>query len=257
MRPPRWLAALLLLLTAIAAGPARAAKRPISDARREKIAIAAVERKLQPWVRPADDLRVRGSLVAFGGDIRNPITGPGPIEVYAHQYSKDKPTRWGRIRRAFDPYHRRVFVVDVDRNGVATVLEQRSLALQHRLGRALTLGLPLAEIGHDLVHSREVHDGVFIGGIGAAAAPASKSVAIVALVRAGQLVVTGFAKRREAREQALQQTIAWARHAGEGGSYPTLMTAYRHYQRALDQRSQGTRPVGLKQFADLLAANDL
>ena len=78
-------------------------------------------------------------------------------------------------------------------------------------------------------------------------------------VMAVQMVNAGTGRRRQARKEAMADTVTWLRTSGASKKgFPTLPEAYRYYEARLGQgSSKGTLPVTMRQFTKDLSLHDL
>lgn len=246
---------------------------PTSAARREGIAMRAVSGELRRRLGGKWDVTMPFSQ--FVGDTSNPITGSGPLEVYATQNAKPRGA-WASIRRMLSPNAERRFIVMVDAQGQTTILSSRPHSLPYRAARAVIDLLPLAG---DVFKSRGVRVGSLLSGGGLVAVTAIGGP--VGLVIAGVLGLSGtnemrdgVERRNEARADALDRTLhgwpgrvsAGSRHRhGRPGLYDllkkkqtvTLTEAHNLYKLNLEDVKSGTTPLDIAEFATVLAANGL
>ena len=236
--------------TAWAEGPAPAPK-VLSQKQREQVAIRAVKQALGAWVPRSDQIRVRSAIVPFNGDERNPITGTGPVEIFVRQDPKEG-TRRGTIGSFFDKYSNRRFFVNVCGDGKACILAQEYDAPFYKLGRAMR---PIRELAGDAFASKEGVGGLIQMGLGAAIHTALGAAGIASGIA---FIANSVKGRRDARKQALVDTVSWARDQGKSETgFPHITTAYRHYTQRLEDIKAGTTPLDLKRFAEQLSAQGL
>jgi hypothetical protein len=229
---------------------------------RESQAIRAVESRLQnrggsPW-------EISTPLVQFAGDRHNPVTGSGPIEVFARQ----KVTRrggWNRLRHALSPSTARRFFVIVDPSGRPTILSSQANSLPYRAARLFNEAIPLRELVADIFRSSGVRKGVRTAGlghgvgIGTAAAVGSVGwvVAGAFLYRAAQQMGEGVARRRIARREAMDATVNEIHKVIRNGGSVSFARAYGIYKLQLETQKPGTRAIDERDFAEQLSFRGL
>jgi hypothetical protein len=249
----------LIVTLAFAAHATEGTARPKRERSREDHAKVEVRKTVRPWMPKGARLQVRTALVGFNGSERNPITGLGPIAVFAKQISKDPPGRLARLNRDIrDRFANRLFIVDVDRNGKAHILEQYSLSTTHRALRLLGSYLPVSEMASYALHSKEAQAGLMslIGAWGVSDTSGLGAGAM--LTTAAKFGIDGFVARKKARADAFDATVKWATEQSQTpAGWPTLVEAYRHYQVTLERTSTGTTCISILEFAKRLAAENL
>lgn len=242
-------------------------------AKRETIAMRAVASEAKRRAGGRWDVTL--PFDQFVGDRTNPITGSGPIVVIASQ--KARSTGFlAKVGRLVNPNAQRRFIVMVDPKGQPTILESKPDGPLYRLGRAALEALPTAS---DVLKSRGVRLGSLLTGGGLVAVTAVGGVTGLIVFGAMGLYGTnemreGVARRTEARNQAMEVTLhGWpgatassnGRRARPGvyqllkrkGSKVTLSEAHNLYKLNLEEIKPGTEPLGIAEFATVLAANGL
>jgi hypothetical protein len=234
----------------------------LSGEERQAIAMHTVKEAIRAWVPAGNRLTMRAAIVPFGGDVHNPITGTGPIDIYVKQ-APPQQGALGRLVGTFRKYSNRKFTVNVDRNGHATILGIDSLAPQYRLASWAATRLPMAQLTSDVLHNDRLQEGLWTTLLGGGMAmalptPISWPVAAAAFYRAGNVITKGIKEQDTARSTAFDKTVKWAAEMGQqAGYYPELAETYRFYRGALADDSPGTRPVSVTAFADRLAISGL
>lgn len=192
------------------------------------------------------------------GDRSNPVTGLGPLTIYADKTRK--PTsKIGRLLHALNPNSKRRMVVLVE-NGQVTFLKDQPDTLPYRLVRNVLEKLPIGEILHDATRSDHVRSGVarillglFAGG--AFAGPVGGTAGVIAMLPSGiKLITEGFERRKVARKQALVETNAAIEVELKAGKAVTLSEAYQTYKAKLDAIKPGTKAATEEDFAQEIAA---
>lgn len=238
----------------------RPALLPLTDVRRQttaptpgeqvKMAVKAVRAALRPWTPRDEKLVVRPGVVPIGGDIHNPITGTGPIEIFAEMQPKTHQSWFQRLRRVFDRNASSKFLVKTDSDGHTTILEQQSRTPFARLYHWINKYVPMRQFASDLFHSKGVRQGLLAGVAGLIAAPVSAPAAAGVLTLAGKLMFDGVARRSAARREALNTAANWANDKHKKtGYYPTLKETYRYFKYTLDTNKAGTQPWSLAKFS--------
>ena len=241
------------------AGTAKAGRRvALTEEKRGQLAVNAVERSLEGWVKPGAKVSIRPAIVPFNGDARNPITGLGPVEVFVTQ---DLAVNKGFFRRMWaklNPNAKQKYLVHVGENGETQILERLSLAPQRRLGRFIAEKMPLASMLVDFTRSSRAAEGLWtlVGATGAA--PLSPALSGALFMRLAQVFHQGITSQKAVRALALDQTVAWASATRKGsGQWPTLMETYRAYQGKVGEQQEGARALELGDFAEALSIRQL
>jgi hypothetical protein len=239
------------------ARPKRArASKQVSAEVRGQLAVAAVQQALSEWVHPDAAVQVRAAIVPFNGDVRNPITGQGPVEVFVTHTPPKLTNPWARVRNYFSPWSKQKYLVYVGRDGTTEIMERLSLAPQYRFARFLRDKIPLHALVADFYRSNRASEGLFtaLGASGALALSPALSGAL--FMRLLQVVHEGIASQSQVRDRALEDTVAWAKRRRRGGA-PTLMEAYRAYVDRIDHIDPGVRPADLSRFTTALSIRQL
>ncbi len=232
-------------------------KGGMKERARARLAVAAVKRSLAGWVKPGTKVSVKPAIVPFNGDVRNPITGLGPVEVYVTQERAERGF-FGRLFARFRPSAKQKYLVHVGDAGETHLLERISLAPQYRLGRFLAMKVPLLSLFKDLYRSDRAGDSAWMA-LGATGSAFVNPVLTGAMImRLGQVVREGIRSQNEFRRLALADTVAWVGASKlELGGWPTLMQTYRSYQAKLSERQEGTRPLAIGEFVHALSMRQL
>jgi hypothetical protein len=219
--------------------------------------LEAVKRSLRGWVQPGTTVSVQPAIVPFNGDVRNPITGLGPVEVYVTQ-KREARGFFGRLFSRFRSSTRQKYLVHVGDAGETHILDRLSLAPQHQLGRFLANKLPLLGLFKDLYRSDRAADSAWTA-VGATGSAFVNPVVTGALLMRLSLVIRdGIRSQHEVRRLALDDTVAWANaRKQEQAAWPTLMETYRAYQAKLSTRQEGTRPLRIGEFVHALSLRQL
>lgn len=236
--------------------PKASATKMLTSEDRADIAMRVVERDLKPWVHHNTNVIVRPAIVPFDGDLRNPITGAGPVQIFVTQKTPAKGLI-GKVRSFFNPFRKQTYLVNVDPQGHAQILDRISLAPQRRFASFFRDKLALGSIASDLFHSGKMSEALFTA-VGASGAAFVNPILSGALwMRVAQVVGQGISSQNKARKTALHETVAWAKTGGKGGDWPTLMESYREYQAHIEASETGAAPVSLSKFAEQLSINRL
>lgn len=227
---------------------------PAQQARARKLALDSVRTALEPWVAKGSELVLRPAIVQFGGDLRNPITGSGPIEIYAEMSLPANASGWARFRHLFDGNAHSKFYVQVDEQGRTQILGRESTTPQARLYQAISRVLPVRELLGDLFHSAGVRQALLAGGASLAAGTISPLLTGGGLAWAAKLAYDGIARRKAARHEALSATLEMvAAERQRGAGYPTLLETYRYYTSTLENAKPGTTPWSIRTFSEKLS----
>jgi hypothetical protein len=241
----------------LAKAPDASEAKPRSLADRQRIAIDTVQNALAPWVPKNQTLKVRASLVPFVGDQKKPITGDGPVEVYANQYLAPEAGPLKRFWHTFNnPYSKRLFTVSVPDDGEASVLSMQSNATKFRFGRFLDRWIPVRNLTRDFLASPKAAEGIATAVATGAIATVSLPIAVGTGVHLVRTISDGLKHERDARTSAMNATATWAK-AESKKAWPSLGDTYRYYKLHLGDKSPGTRPFSLSRFADQLAVRGL
>ena len=241
-----------------ASRPVTLAQARGTSAVRETVAMEAVAERLRgqggaPW-------EVSTALDQFVGDVSNPITGSGPIEIRARQQVTPRGA-WARVRHAFSGNAERRFMVMVDPGGVPTILSSEPNSAPYRALRFLTRNVPIRELVSDTLRSSGVRNGIglSLGGVGIAAVtgPVGWAGAGMLLYRGMQLMGQGVERRQVARRDAVSKTVAQVKRQLRKGETVTFTEAYRTYRVALEKIKPGTTPQDLRSFAAELSVHGL
>jgi hypothetical protein len=231
-----------------------ALQTPAQQARSRKLALDAVRTALEPWVPKGSELVLRPAIVQFGGDLRNPITGSGPIEIHAETTLPANASGWARFKHAFDGNAHSKFYVQVDAEGRTQILGRESTTPQARLYQAISRVIPLRELVGDLFHSAGVRQALLAAGAALAAGSISPLLTGGGLTWAAKLAYDGIARRKAARHEALTSTLEMvAAERQRGAGYPTLLETYRYYTSTLENAKPGTTPWSIRAFSEKLS----
>lgn len=246
---------------AAAASKARAPKRavrPLTDEARGEIAASLVKKSLQEWTKKGTKVSIRPALVPFNGDVRNPITGRGPVEVFVTQTSGPAKGVFGRLTARLNPFAKQKYLVAVDELGRGAILERLSLAPHRRFARYVAEHLPIASFVLDFYKSKRAAEGLWtaVGGAGALAVSPMLSGAL--FTRLAMVAHEGVRSQNELRNKALDETVAWAQQSKkQDGAWPTLMETYRAYKGKVADQQDSARPLALGDFAEALSIRQL
>lgn len=225
---------------------------------RERTAVRAVAKRMRGRLGTA--WAVTTPFTQFVGDVTNPVTGSGPIEVIAKQRRSPRGV-WRRIRHSLSPNAERSFMVMVDPSGKPTILSSRPNSAPYRFMRRMTLALPVKEIVADVFRSKGVRTGLGMsaGGVGIAMAfgPAGWVASGAMVYKSIGLMVEGVERRQVARKEAITRTVTSVERSLRRGQTVTLAEAYRTYGRFLEDIKPGTRPSELRDFAEQLSSYGL
>ena len=251
---------LALALVSSSAAHARSQKPPkvLSAQLRGQIAEQAVHRALVGWTRPGAIVTVRAGVVPFNGDARNPITGQGPVEVFVEQHAATGSGLWQNLISRFARASKQRYLVHVGEGGSTGILERVSLAPQYRVARFITDKLQLRGLFADFYRSSRAGEGLWTA-IGASGAiPFSPALSGALFMRLAQVVREGIASQSVVRDQAMDDTVAWANaEQQKSRQWPTLMETYRAYTDRIQHLERGVRPVELGVFAAELSIRQL
>ena len=241
-----------------ASRPVTLAQARRTSAVRETLAMEAVAERLSGQGGPAWE--VSTALDQFVGDVTNPITGSGPIEIRARQQVTPRGM-WARVRHAFSGNAERRFMVMVDPSGVPTILSSEPNSAPYRAMRFLTRNVPIRELVSDTLRSSGVRNGIglSLGGVGVAAVtgPVGWAGAGMLLYRGMQLMGQGVERRQVARRDAVSKTVAQVKRQLRKGETVTFTEAYRTYRVQLEKIKPGTTPQDLRSFAAELSVHGL
>ena len=234
----------------------RAKKTATGKASKESKALTQKQRETIAVNRVLARGEVLVSSTPFNGDVANPITGLGPIEIQVRKQTTGNAGRLKRFFRMLSPSAERSHLVMVDAAGNATKLSTRPNSPFYRAFDGIRNTIPVREILHDVINSSGVRNGLFTAILGGAAT-AINPVGSVGIFRGVQLMFEGVKRRTVARNEVFAGTVKWANRQGARGKYPNLTNTYRRYKTELQKNKPGTEPATLKNFAELLAGSGL
>lgn len=206
------------------------------------------------------DLKFHAALEQETGGDSRPITGHGATSLYVYQFDKAPPGATApkhpgvlglAAKKLFNPYYRQKMTFFVDDAGQAHELDRHSLAIQRRLGRAMVEygGMYASE----MMNSKEASTGVTaVAAIGTVLAstgahdPVSLMAGVGAMVKFAGNIKDGLGRVRDARNQAFDQTVEWAKgESAKTRSYPSFSDAWNFYTAKVDETRIGA-PTGSK-----------
>jgi hypothetical protein len=252
----RVLIALFMLSTSAwaADAPVAAVKAPLNNKQRTEIAVKHVQDSITggdhpEWRWTNANVIVRPALIAPSGSPMLPMTGDGPIEVYAKQVGGSK----------YSQFSNRKFVVNVCANGEACTLDIENLAPQAKIARAIGDKLPIAAMYTDLVNSGKLTS--VLSTLVATGASAHLTLGGSLIGGAGwtaKEISSAHTAREKNRAKALTATVAWANDTKKSlGEHPSIAQAYHHYESLLRNPDAKARPVSILEFTKQLADNNL